>query len=174
MVIIREGKPLIQSHAATTNWQSQDSNPRLSDPKSHTFLRHNPSSWDRRRPSLFLPFSPVPSCPQAQVPLHAPPWSRLGSFASLRSQLGHILSSVPLKRARASKWRAKRVCSRLGHPVHSALRDSFLSACHGDRDQPRPGVPGDCLPEACPDTPQGRPPSPESGVTSNKGMGSQE
>lgn len=35
---------------------------------------------------------------------------------------------------------------RPGYPASHASADSFLSACQSDRDQPRPGTPGHCLP----------------------------
>lgn len=61
------------------------------------------------------PFSPV--APRHKCPCMPPPWSGLRSLALLCSQPGVFsLRSPSLKRARASRWRRKRVCGQAWPP----------------------------------------------------------
>ena len=110
-------------------------------------------------PSSPYPPSP-PGTPRQNCSSMPSPWPGLRSLASPCSQTGHVLSSTSvLEKGQSLCVKGKEsLQAALATQPHRALRDCFLllfSACQGDRDQPKPGVPGDCLPSLAQNTPQG-------------------
>lgn len=112
----------------------------------------------QRKKALLFSASPAPTLPPRHKCLSAPPpRSGLRSPAPLCSQRGMFPPQSPsLKRAREPGCgeERERVC-RLTPPPSLTPLCGFLpllfSACQGDRDQPRPGVPGHCLPQPGPE-----------------------
>lgn len=93
----------------------------------------------------------MPLCATSPVGAQKP-WISVHSWAMCLLQFSCLKRDRPLgggegeglRRARPPSLR--QLC---GTP--SSL---LFAACHGDRDQPRPGVSGDCLPPPCPEGPR--------------------
>lgn len=102
----------------TGRGRSPDPSP--SGTPSDTYRKHGPKCSERTKYFLLLPFPAPPFSPVAprhKCPCMPPPWSGLRSLALLCSQPGVFsLRSPSLKRARASRWRRKRVCGQAWPP----------------------------------------------------------
>lgn len=100
----------------------------------------------------------LPSCPQAQMPLHATSLVRAEKPCTALFPARRVLSSVPVLEKGQSLAVEEKEGLRAGVAAQppTALRvpsSRLFSACQGDRDQLRPAVPGHCLPQPCPEGP---------------------